>query len=283
MNLPHIFCQFLIFAAYAIVAKVQGNGSFSVSQAVTALTGLQLLGAPLASLLSAIPAGWASLGCFTRIQEFLLQDDRTDHRDILDAYSIPAQNSFPQSGEIELRSLSGGQERTAFRIEVSSFGWSESLPDMVKEVTAEIDPQTNLTICCGPVGCGKSTFLKGLLGETPKISGRLSVISSQIAYCDQTPWIISGSIRDNIVVAAEFDDVWYQSVVHACSLDTDIRRMPEGDATVVGSKGVKLSGGQKQRLVRHYFYDEVQFILMKNSLLHAPYMHASLWRSSMMF
>lgn len=113
-----------------------------------------------------------------------------------------------------------------------------------------IDPEKRLTIVAGPVGCGKSTFLKGLLGETPKISGHVYVPSSQIAYCDQTPWVINGSIRDNIIATTEFDDIWYQRVIHACALDIDIRRMPEGDQTVVGSKGVKLSGGQKQRLVR---------------------------------
>jgi ATP-binding cassette, subfamily C (CFTR/MRP), member 1 len=231
------------------VAKVQGNGSFSILQAVTALTATQLLSVPLMNLLLAIPAGWASMGCFTRIQDFLLQDSRTDPRQFI-ASTSPDQVPSSSSGDFELPTLQPHGSKAAFCAEDSSFGWSDSGPNIVKGVTTEVRPETFLTILVGPVGCGKSSLLKGFLGETPKSNGKVSTLYSQIAYCDQTPWITNGSVRDNIVAAAEFDEVWYRSVVHACTLDIDMKRLPNGDETIVGSKGVKLSGGQKQRLVR---------------------------------
>jgi ABC-type transport system involved in cytochrome bd biosynthesis fused ATPase/permease subunit len=46
-----------------------------------------------------------------------------------------------------------------------------------------------LTIVVGSVGCGKSTFLKGLLGETPVFGGSVHVETPEIAFCDQSPWI----------------------------------------------------------------------------------------------
>lgn len=130
-----------------------------------------------------------------------------------------------------------------------SFGWSDSSSHIVREVNTAIRLGSELTIIVGPVGCGKSTLLKGLLGETPSIGGRVEVSSSEIAYCDQTPWITNGSVRDNITAKSEFDAVWYTAVCQACGLDIDLRQLPDGDSTVVGSKGVKLSGGQKQRIV----------------------------------
>lgn len=101
----------------------------------------------------------------------------------------------------------------------------------------------------GPVGCGKSTFLKALLGETPLISGEIHLNHLDVAICEQTPWIVNASIRENIVASSLFDIVWYTSVIHACALDTDINRMTNGDHTIVGNQGIKLSGGQKQRIV----------------------------------
>lgn len=92
-------------------------------------------------------------------------------------------------------------------------------------------------------------MLKGLLGETPEIGGRIKISSSEISYCDQTPWIFNGSVRNNILAMSEYDAAWYATVLQACSLEVDPRQMPDGDSTVVGSQGVKLSGGQKQRIV----------------------------------
>ena len=130
-------------------------------------------------------------------------------------------------------------------VERGSFGWSESSLHIVKDVDTAIQLDSGLTILVGPVGCGKSTFLKGLLGETTRLRGRVAISSPEIAYCDQTPWIMNGTIRDNILSLSSFDAVWYVTVCQACCLDLDIRQMPDGDSTVVGSKGVKLSGGQK--------------------------------------
>ena len=38
-------------------------------------------------------------------------------------------------------------------------------------------------------------------------------------------------------------------MVKACDLEKDFSQLPQGDGTVIGSKGLALSGGQKQRVV----------------------------------
>lgn len=50
-----------------------------------------------------------------------------------------------------------------------------------------------------------------------------------IAYVPQVPWILSGFLRDNILLGKEFDP----------------RR---GDMSHIGEKGTNLSGGQRARL-----------------------------------
>jgi hypothetical protein len=76
VNTPIIVAQLATFATYAIVAKVQGSGGLSVSQATTALSLIILLIIPLMSLLLAIPDTYASIGCLNRVQDFLRQPNR---------------------------------------------------------------------------------------------------------------------------------------------------------------------------------------------------------------
>ncbi|PYH47333.1 P-loop containing nucleoside triphosphate hydrolase protein [Aspergillus saccharolyticus JOP 1030-1] len=109
----------------------------------------------------------------------------------------------------------------------------------------------NLVTIVGPVGSGKSTFLKGLASEAPLLAGSLSISHPDIAFCEQTPWLANASIRENIVddqPPSSIDEDWYRTVVKACSLNLNLRRTPAGDHTLVGSKGARLSGGQRQRI-----------------------------------
>lgn len=76
VNLPSIFGQLATFAAYAIVAKIQGSEGLSVSQAVTSLSLINLMIEPLSILLLAIPDTFASIGCLDRIQDFLRHNKR---------------------------------------------------------------------------------------------------------------------------------------------------------------------------------------------------------------
>ena len=64
----------------------------------------------------------------------------------------------------------------------------------------------------------------------------------------QEPWILSDTIRENILFGEPFNDDWYSQVIVACALTDDLARMPAGDSTEIGERGVTLSGGQRARL-----------------------------------
>ncbi len=146
--------------------------------------------------------------------------------------------------------------------------------------------QGELLGICGEVGSGKSSVLAALLGEllplqqaSPLEGGASAgglgpVVRGSVAFCQQVPWIVAGSLRENIVFGSPFDpefyklvgscvllsvDAWLQEafcffysngpqVVAACALETDIGALPAGDATELGERGINLSGGQKARI-----------------------------------
>lgn len=100
------------------------------------------------------------------------------------------------------------------------------------------------------VGSGKSTLLKAILGEVEQISGlRRMIPDLRVAFCDQEPWLLDQSIRDNIMGALPYDEAWYNMVVDACALTQDINGLAKGDDTGVGSQGSAMSGGQRSRIV----------------------------------
>ena len=104
-----------------------------------------------------------------------------------------------------------------------------------------------LVAVVGGVGGGKTALLLGLLNELTPVSGSVQVHSSP-AYVAQQPWIVSDTIRNNILAGRLFDEPNYLRAIAASCLERDIVGFPQGDLTEIGERGVNLSGGQRQRI-----------------------------------
>ncbi|KAI9218855.1 P-loop containing nucleoside triphosphate hydrolase protein [Blastocladiella britannica] len=146
--------------------------------------------------------------------------------------------------------------QSAIRLTDAHFEW-----DAFALQSVSIDfKQASLTAVIGPVGAGKSSLMQALLGEMPSVritTPPSSASASQLyvdshhrtmAYAPQTPWVLAGTIMDNILFSHPLDETWLRSVVAICSLERDLEQWPHGLATIVGDRGVALSGGQKARL-----------------------------------
>ena len=120
------------------------------------------------------------------------------------------------------------------------------VPFSVAEVTLTIPRGAKVGIV-GVVGSGKSSFLSGLIGEMPKTGGDLAV-SGAIGYCGQEPWILTDTIKGNIVFNHELDQDKLEQIIQVCGLQPDLDQFPAGLETEIGEKGVNLSGGQKARV-----------------------------------
>ena len=101
----------------------------------------------------------------------------------------------------------------------------------------------------GEVASGKSSLIQGLLGELQSSSETVvASCSHNLAFAGQTPFILSDTVRNNILFGAEFVEERYKRVIEACCLRPDLLQWQAGDQTEIGERGVTMSGGQKQRV-----------------------------------
>jgi len=115
----------------------------------------------------------------------------------------------------------------------------------------------------GASGCGKSTTIAllerfydplagGIYIDGKEISSlNINEYRSFIALVSQEPTLYQGTIRENVLLGADRDDVPDSEIEFACreaNIYDFIMSLPDGFNTVVGSKGSMLSGGQKQRI-----------------------------------
>ena len=259
-----VIAPVLTFAVFSILARRSGSGTtLDTTRVYTSLTLFALLQEPLSSFIMSLSTFIGSVGCFTRIQAFLETDVRVDSRIKPTEYredSYPSSQtlSVSQGSDIKVEEITfkTTEKQTAaflsdfdaITVQNGSFGWETEIAPLLSGINITV-PRGKLTMLVGPVGCGKSTLLKALLGEVALMDGAIHVSTSEIAYCDQTPWHMNGNVQQSIVAVSELDERWYMSVIRACALDEDLRQLPRGDQTMIGSKGIALSGGQSQRIV----------------------------------
>ncbi|XP_066205688.1 ATP-binding cassette sub-family C member 11 isoform X2 [Saccopteryx leptura] len=122
--------------------------------------------------------------------------------------------------------------------------------------------QGTLLGVCGNTGSGKSSLLSAILGEMHLQAGSVGLRGS-LAYVPQQAWIISGSVRENILMGGPYDEARYLQVLQCCSLNRDLQILPFGDMTEIGERGLNLSGGQKQRisLARAVYFNRDIYLL----------------------
>jgi ABC-type multidrug transport system fused ATPase/permease subunit len=206
-----------------------------VATIFTSVAYLSLLADPLMNLFQAAPELVAAFACLHRIQGFLEQRDRRDFRQIQD----------PTSVENEVDSTTDGS--VAVRIVDGSFGWVEEKM-VLRDISATII--SGLTMVVGPVASGKSTLCRALLGEVPYARGRVIMASrfAKIGFCDQTPFLLNATVKENIAGFSDIDESRYAQVIEATMFGQDLSLLPRGDQTRIGSNGISLSGGQKQRV-----------------------------------
>jgi ATP-binding cassette subfamily B protein len=116
-----------------------------------------------------------------------------------------------------------------------------------------------LVVVSGPVGAGKSSLLRAVVGlldidrgevrwNGRPIEERASFfVPPQCAYVAQVPRLFAESLADNLRLGHDLTDDELAAGIGLAAFEEDAAALPDGLATLVGARGVRLSGGQAQR------------------------------------
>ena len=141
----------------------------------------------------------------------------------------------------------------------------------LKNINLEI-PKKGMTAFVGPSGCGKSTLAAVISGSCKVESGSIgygnefgdrmnSDIAEHIALVDASPWLFTGSVEENLRMAApqaSEQELW--DVLGEVRLDGFLKQR-DGLKTELTEGASNLSGGQRQRLA-------IARVLLKKSELY---------------
>lgn len=239
-NIPPLFAD-LVTPVVVVAAALfwrTFDGGLTAATVFPSLIIIVLVKGPLALLLVGYPGWTGMLGCFQRVQTFLLLDDRKDPRKTM---------RRPDTITTEDRVDSYASD-VVVRVSGAKLAPLCTQIPVLRDVNFSIKAGS-FNCVLGPSGSGKSLLLQSILGEVELMDGSICLDDEYAGYCGQVVWLRNASIKSNIVGPGVYDEGLFRRVIRCCLLEDDIRQLPGGVDYVVGTGGVKLSGGQRQRVV----------------------------------
>ncbi|MAW25354.1 MAG: type I secretion system permease/ATPase [Gammaproteobacteria bacterium] len=166
----------------------------------------------------------------------------------------------PVEHENKKQFIKRGRYKGAIRFENVSFSYPNSPQAALKDVSLEIAPGDRVAIV-GRVGSGKTTIGKMITKLFVPDDGAIFIDGADIRQIDpaeireniglvsQEPWMIAGSVEQNVVLGAPnagTDEMLWASELAGVS--DFVNRHPDGFKMMVAERGEGLSGGQRQAI-----------------------------------
>jgi ATP-binding cassette subfamily C protein len=240
-NTAGLAMQTAFITVLAVGGARVATGAIDIATLVAFLLYVFYLMSPIQQVVGAITQYQTGSAALSRIQEALR----------LPAEPAARPTPLPSSAAAEPASLAFTDVR---------FRYAEDLPYVHHGVTFEV-PARGMTAFVGPSGAGKTTVFSLIERFYDPDSGTITLdgraladwelphLRSAIGYVEQDAPVLSGTLRDNLLLGnPDADDDTVRRVLKTTRLDDLVGRLPQGLDTLVGHRGTRLSGGERQRV-----------------------------------
>ncbi|MFE9029339.1 ABC transporter ATP-binding protein [Streptomyces iakyrus] len=239
-NTAGLSMQVAFITVLAVGGARVATGAIDVGTLVAFLLFVFYLMSPIQQVVGAVTQYQTGAAALTRIEEAL----RLPAEPAAEAAPLP----------------SPGAEPAALAFHDVRFRYADDLPHVHHGVTFTV-PAQGMTAFVGPSGAGKTTVFSLIERFYDPESGVITLdgrdlndwelprLRAAIGYVEQDAPVLSGSLRDNLLLGnPEADEQALARVLKTTRLDGLVARLPGGLDTLVGHRGTKLSGGERQRV-----------------------------------
>ncbi|KAJ3496255.1 hypothetical protein NLG97_g2790 [Lecanicillium saksenae] len=195
--------------------------------------------------------GSAGILSVERVQNYLIRPEIPDWRQ-QGGGEDDADDDAEEDEEEGQRHIISGYPRVdpmaSFGVDVRSISVASSQGhDILQGLSMQV-MRGSVAVVYGTEPYGKSTLARAILGEIPFYEGSVTLGTENVAFCGQDAWVENQTIESNIVGSHTLLRSWYNRVIGACLLASDINRLPERSQTMAGSHGCNLDVSFKQRV-----------------------------------
>lgn len=239
-NTAGLAMQIAFITVLAVGGARVATGAIDVGTLVAFLLYVFYLMSPIQQVVGAITQYQTGAAALSRIQE---------------ALRLPAEPAAPPAP----LPVDGAAPAAVAFADVR-FRYADDLPYVHHGVTFDV-PARGMTAFVGPSGAGKTTVFSLIERFYDPESGSVTLdgrdiaewdlprLRSAIGYVEQDAPVLSGSLRENLLLGnPTADEDAVARVLKTTRLDGLVAKLPGGLETLVGHRGTRLSGGERQRV-----------------------------------
>jgi ATP-binding cassette, subfamily B, bacterial len=219
---------------------------------VTAVTGGRMTLGTLLVVLAYLSSLYGPIRALARLARTLARGAASRERilEVLDSGEVVPEAADP---------LPAGPPRHGLALRGVWFAYTEGNP-VLRHLDLEVAAGERVCVV-GPSGAGKSTLLALLQRFYDPDAGAIELdgvdlrrlglgsLRNQLALVPQDPWMLDGTIADNIRFGRpDASQAELEAAATLTGLDEILRSLPDGWDTQIGEGGVRLSGGQRRRV-----------------------------------
>ena len=175
-----------------------------------------------------------------RLQAFLLSEDHFDYpnNNKNDDIAIKFDNT-----SFGIKSISLMDKNEKIKMDYNNKDISNELI-IFENLNLEIKKGEFVAVV-GDSGAGKTCLLNAIMNNYTIISADSNpIVSGELNFLPSQPWLITETIKNNIIFFSELKEKKYKEIISLCYLQSDFERLPEGDLTIVNSTCSNISEGQ---------------------------------------
>ncbi|EJG15921.1 ABC transporter, ATP-binding protein [Actinomyces sp. ICM47] len=256
-----VFSLGMITGAITLALIRYEQGALSVGGAISLVLLSSIMLDPLDRIGQFFYIGMGGIAANKEIKKFNAQIPAVMD---LEGVKVPAKPAKP--GEI--------------RLEDVSFAYTQGTP-VLQGASLTISPGEHVALA-GPSGAGKSTVSALLQGYLRPRSGHVSLngvdladaplswVRAQSAVVEQSTYLFSGTLRENLLLAAPTaTDAQLIEALRAAHLGDFYEALPGGLDARVGARGLAVSGGEAQRIaIARAFLKNASIMILDEPTAH---------------